>query len=250
MRGAWSAALLLAGWVQALALAWPFQTLALAGWGLHAGEPTPLLQWLALCVLVLAIVRAPSRRRAAWRTGLFALAWLCGSFWWLFVSMNTYGGMAVPLAAGAVFLLAAFLALYYAAAGALFWRWRAAAPLVQAVVFAALWTLAEVARGTLLTGFPWGAIGYAHVDSLAVLAPWVGVYGMGALAAALAAGTVAALVQRSAPAVPWERTVTVPSGRGLSHGHMASPLLPLLALWLPLLLWPTWAAGWRSVCPP
>jgi len=238
MRGAWSAALLLAGCVQALALAWPFQTLALAGWGLHAGEPTPLLQWLALCVLVLAIVRAPSRRRAAWRAGLFALAWLCGSFWWLFVSMNTYGGMAVPLAAAAVFLLAAFLALYYAAAGALFWRWRAAAPLVQAVVFAALWTLAEVARGTLLTGFPWGAIGYAHVDSLAVLAPWVGVYGMGALAAALAAGTVAALVQRSAPAVPWERTVTVPSGRGLSHGHMASPLLPLLALWLPLLLWP------------
>ena len=240
-RGVWSLALLLAGFVQALALAWPFQTLALAGLGLHAGAPLPLLQWLALGVLVLAIVRAPSWRRAAWRTWVFALAWLCGSFWWLFVSMNTYGGMAVPLAATAVGLLAAFLALYYAAAGALFWRWRHATPLVQALSFAALWTLAEVARGTLLTGFPWGAIGYAHVDSMAALAPWVGVYGMGALAAALAAlaaGVVAARLQRATAPQHGPQTGWLMSARSLSSGRLAWPLLLLLAVWLPLLAWP------------
>ena len=51
----------------------------------------------------------------------------------------------------------------------------------------ALWLLAELMRGRWFTGFPWGAGGYAHVDSwLASLAPWVGVYGVGAVAAALA----------------------------------------------------------------
>jgi apolipoprotein N-acyltransferase len=48
---------------------------------------------------------------------------------------------------------------------------------------------AELARAQWFTGFPWGASGYAHVDSaLAVLAPMVGVYGIGAAGAALAMG--------------------------------------------------------------
>jgi len=238
----WALALLLAGTAQALALAWPFATPMLAPLGIHSGEPLPGLQWLALCVLVLALQRAPGWRAAAWRGWLFSLAWLCGSFWWLFVSMNTYGGMAVPLAAAAVGLLAAFLALYYAAVGALFWRWRDATPLVQALSFAALWTLAEVARGTLLTGFPWGAIGYAHVDSMAALAPWVGVYGMGALAAALAAGVVALLQQRYWPS---ERQ----PARLAAAGRAPWLLALLLALWLPLLLWPN-AGVWLAQRAP
>jgi apolipoprotein N-acyltransferase len=43
-------------------------------------------------------------------------------------------------------------------------------------------------RGWLFTGFPWLSVGYAHVDGpLAGYAPWVGVYGVGALAALIAA---------------------------------------------------------------
>ena len=41
----------------------------------------------------------------------------------------------------------------------------------------------------LWTGFPWGAGGYAHTDGpLSVLPRWLGVYGTGAVAAALAYG--------------------------------------------------------------
>jgi apolipoprotein N-acyltransferase len=55
------------------------------------------------------------------------------------------------------------------------------------MLFGALWLLAELARGTLWTGFPWGAGGYAHVEGpLAALARHIGVYGIGAVAAALA----------------------------------------------------------------
>jgi apolipoprotein N-acyltransferase len=53
--------------------------------------------------------------------------------------------------------------------------------------------LAELARGVMFTGFPWLASGYAQVDApLAVLAPWVGVYGMGAAVSLLAALPVGA----------------------------------------------------------
>jgi apolipoprotein N-acyltransferase len=57
----------------------------------------------------------------------------------------------------------------------------------DAIGFAACWLLAELARGQFFTGFPWIASGYAHSDgALAALAPWIGVYGIGAVAALVA----------------------------------------------------------------
>ena len=180
----WWVLCVLAGLAQAASLAWPWPTLE--SLGLRTDQPVGWLQVLGLAAQVLALRRAPTARAAFGRAWLGATAWLAGTFWWLFVSMHTYGGLAAPLAALAVLALAAALALYYALAGGLWWRWRHNGVLVQALGFAALWTLAELARGVLFTGFPWGAGGYAQVDTMAALAPWVGVYGLGAMAAALA----------------------------------------------------------------
>jgi apolipoprotein N-acyltransferase len=117
----------------------------------------------------------------------FATTWLTGTFWWLFISMHVYGGLATPLAAAAVLLLAGFVALYYALAAGLYRQVAAGRPGRDAALFASLWLGAELLRNTLFTGFPWGAGGYAHVDGpLAALAPWVGVYGICAIAAWLA----------------------------------------------------------------
>lgn len=117
----------------------------------------------------------------------FGTAWLAAGTWWLYVSMHRYGGLPAPLAVLAVFALCAFLSLYLAAALALYARLVRGAPLADATLFAACWLLAELARGILLTGFPWVASGYAQIDSpLAALAPWVGVYGIGFVAALLA----------------------------------------------------------------
>ena len=139
----------------------------------------PLLAWL---------VRAPTPwRRAVWLGWAFATAWLAATFWWLFISMHTYGGLAAPLASAAVLGLAAFLGTYYAVALGLFARLAPTHRALAAIVFAALWLLAELARGTLWTGFPWGAGGYAHVQGpLSALARTVGVYGVGFVAAVLA----------------------------------------------------------------
>lgn len=193
--GVWLA--LVAGGLQAASIAWPGSGQA------HGG-----LQILSLALLAsgwVRLVRLPWGRdglswdegpslgqvlqAAAWRTFVFAVAWLAGTFWWLHVSMHQVGGLPAPLSVAAVLLLAAALGLYYVGA-AMAWvtlvrraRW-AQRPWAASLLFAALWLLAELLRGRWFTGFPWGAGGYAHVDSwLAPLAPWVGVYGMGALAA-------------------------------------------------------------------
>ena len=191
--------LIVAGALQAFSLAWPWARGQGDGWlSIVGGYGRPLwwLQILSLAVLVHALLAAGSARKAAGRAWLFATAWLVATFWWLFISMHTYGGLAAPLAVAAVLALAAFLGSYYAIISWCFKRLVHDSYGLTAIVFAALWTLAELARGWLWTGFPWGTSGYAHVEGpLAVLPRWVGVYGTGFVAAWIAAW-LALLVRR------------------------------------------------------
>ncbi len=155
------------------------------------GQPIWWLQILAMAVLVFVVQRAPGARHAAAYGLLFSTAWLSATFWWLFIAMHTYGGLHPVLTVVAIVALAAALGLYYAGAAAVYRRLCNTSPVWAALVFSAAWTMAEMARGTWLTGFGWGAMGYAHVDGpLAALAPWVGAYGIGAVAAWLAASLV------------------------------------------------------------
>jgi apolipoprotein N-acyltransferase len=169
---------LLAGAVHALSLAWP-----------TTGQALGPVQLLALGVLAHAWSQAATPGQAGRLGWCFATAHGVTATWWLYVSMHDYGGLPAVVAALAVLALQAALGLYLALALALA-RWIAgavAAPLWRVLSFGAAWLLAELARAQWFTGFPWGAAGYAHVDSaLAVLAPCVGVYGMGAVAALLA----------------------------------------------------------------
>lgn len=154
------------------------------------------LWWLQIAALavVAGLAADAGAARAAGLGWVFGVGWLVSGLWWLYISMHDFGGMPAWLAALAVFALAALLALYYAAALWLFARCRRGAPLADALLFAACWLLAELARGVFFTGFPWIASGYAHaVGPLAAWAPWIGVYGLCALAAFLAAALAASL---------------------------------------------------------
>ena len=204
-----------AGVVHGFSMAWPASVLG-SGLGV-AGVSSGFLQCASLGVLAALLLTVATQEARAWRQGallsaLFACSAMVATWGWLYVSMHRYGGLPPWLSALAVLLLAAALSLYFAAAGAvwvaLFRRWmlsahlndgrlndrRSAMPefkraLAGLLLFAALWTLAELCRGQLFTGFPWGAGGYAHLESsLAGYAPWIGVYGIGFLAACLAMG--------------------------------------------------------------
>ncbi len=203
---------LIAGCAQAASMAWPFSSQSSDDLllGLRYGQPVWWLQLLALGLLAWLLEGDRTNpnastshdstrwRRAALSGWVFGTAWLASTFAWIFIALHTYGGLPSILAVLAVFALAALLALYYAAACGLY---AALAPVNRAwaaIVFAALWLLAELARGILLTGFGWGASGYAHVDGpLAGYAPWLGMYGLCAITAWLATTAVNVLRGRS-----------------------------------------------------
>ena len=203
----------------------PGTLVALAAGVVHAASFAPVdawwLQLAALAVLAALVMQraasdaAPDKLLRAAGPGLaFGLGWFVTGLAWLYISMHRYGGMPAPVAALAVLLFAGYLAVFVASVTALAQRAAAAmlrgrrplSPLVviaTGALFAGTWGLAEIARGYLFTGFPWLAIGYAHIDGpLAALAPLVGVYGISALAALSAFGLGGAWVARgSAPAL-------------------------------------------------
>ncbi len=186
--------------------------------------------WLQFVVLGLLAWRAAgvTPGRAALLGLAFGAGWLGAGTWWLFISLHRYGGLAAPLAVLAVAALALALSAYLALALALFARLRRGVAWRDALLFAGLWLATELARGVLFTGFPWVATGYGQIDGpLAALAPWIGVYGIGCVVAALAAlpalalrsgarqAVAAALAVAALVAVaPWAgRDFTAPAGQ-------------------------------------
>ncbi|MDI9334063.1 MAG: apolipoprotein N-acyltransferase [Cytophagales bacterium] len=166
----------------------------LHGWSMAnpwSGSAVWSLQLIAMAWLVRRLSQSATPWAACQSSALFAIAWFASSLWWLSISMHEYGGLHAVVTALAVLALCCLLASFYAGVGVAF-VWlkspKNTSPLQDAALFAALWLLAELARGTVLTGLPWNAIGYAHIDSpLVGAAPWVGVYGLSALAAFIAA---------------------------------------------------------------
>ena len=181
---------LIAGCVHAFGVTWPFSFI------FDKGQSLWWLQIASLVVLVWQLDQATTKREAAWRGFLFATAMQLATWWWLFISLHTYGGLAAPLAVIAITGLAAFLGLYYAVACALFSVFAPINSAGRALVFAAVWLLAELTRVALFTGFPWGQGGYAQLDGPFVhLAKLVGVHGLTFGAALLAAGMAAWIVK-------------------------------------------------------
>src|SRR5512145_2161963 len=95
---------LLGGLAQGAAVAWPLKQWTPAG--LEVGQPSGWLQTASLAVLVFSLQFATRVGQAMWRGWVFSTAWLAGTFWWLFISLHTYGGLPVWLAVLAVGALA------------------------------------------------------------------------------------------------------------------------------------------------
>jgi apolipoprotein N-acyltransferase len=161
-----------------------------------------LVQVFTLAGLAAALLKYGHNARQGWWIGfVFAFGWFINGTGWVYVSMHQYGGMASPLAGAAAGLFAGYLAAFTGLASAaicskkLTQLWAKVRGLGFVALFAAGITLGELARGYLMTGFPWAAIGYAHADSpLATLAPLIGVYGIGFAACAVASAFAFALV--------------------------------------------------------
>lgn len=169
-----------------------------AGGGLAVAMPPahafPLL-WLCFPVLLWTLQGARSR----W--GAFAVGWafgfgffVCGLYWIAFaltVDLATWGWLLPVAAAGLPAVLALFIGLATLAWSLLPGTGRGPAGALWLVL---LWGAAEVARGTLFTGFPWNLIGYTWSGWLPVMqgVAVLGIYGLSLLTVAAALAPVAA----------------------------------------------------------
>lgn len=163
---------------------WPGWSDAGLAFGLGAVMATgqaPLGFWwftlLGLAALIHLVARARAPFWLAWLggAGYFALAlsWIVEPF---LIDAARYGWMA-PFA---VVLLAFGLALFWAAAGAVAGLMPHRAG--RAMAFAAALGGVELARGYVLTGFPWALIGHVWIDTpLAQVTMLVGPSGLTAL---------------------------------------------------------------------
>jgi len=200
-------------------LAWPVAAF-LAG-ALHAFAFAPRdlawLQLLALAALFALTTRVSAARSAASLGFAFGLGWFGVGVSWVYISMHVYGLMPAVLAGAATAAFCSYLALYPAFALAAAHRIAPDARNRLALALPATWMMSEWVRGTLLTGFPWLASGYAHTDSpLAGFAPVIGVYGV-TLSAALVAGALALLALPFAQR-GWRGYVWVASVIGIALG--------------------------------
>lgn len=147
--------------------------------------PIPII---ALALLV-RLWQGATPRMAALQGYVFGAGLFLAGVSWVYVSMHVFGGMPLLLAGLAAVLFCCVLALFPALAGYVFARLRRDRILADALLAAAAWTLAEWLRGWVLTGFPWLAFGYAQTppSPLAGYAPLLGTYGVGFIAALIAA---------------------------------------------------------------
>ncbi len=174
------------GW-PGLRAVWPGFALGL----LAAAGQAPLGAWWitlpALAVLVHLVARADRIGLAVW-TALFAGAGYFGAALnWIVEPFMVDAAKDGWMAPFAVVFLAFGMALFWAAAAALSWRLPH-----RGLGFALCLTAVELARGYVLTGFPWALIGHVWIETpVAQLAALVGPSGLTlitTLAAALLAG--------------------------------------------------------------
>jgi apolipoprotein N-acyltransferase len=160
--------------------------------------------------------RDASPRRAAQLGFAFTAGMYLAGTYWLYYSIHGIGKAPIWLTFFVMFAMVAILSSYTAFVGYALARWltprralepasrsngaaaalygAAAAPAVRyLLIIPAIWVLLEWFRGWFLSGFPWLALGYAHLDTpLAGFAPLGGVY-LVSFAVAACAGAAALL---------------------------------------------------------
>ncbi len=118
-----------------------------------------LLAWVALVPLLFAIQHQSASRSflLGWLTGLIYFG---GTVSWVTISMHHYGKLPWAISYALMIVLVSYLASFIGLfATSLRWTMQRVDSLSVAPF---LWVTLELARGHLLTGFPWVSLGYSQ----------------------------------------------------------------------------------------
>jgi apolipoprotein N-acyltransferase len=138
-----------------------------------------LLAWIALVPLHWAL-DGKTKTQAFWIGWLSGTIAFTGMMAWVVTAMNTYGKVPLVISYGLMMLLTAYLGLYVGlySAGAVWFR--ALIPRYGLFAVPCLWVTLELIRTYVLSGLPWGLLGYSQYRQIEMIqiADHMGVYGI------------------------------------------------------------------------
>jgi len=145
-----------------------------------------LMAWVALIPFLLSLYNKDSQK--AFKSGFFfGIAFFFGTLYWIYHSINHYGGIALPASVALVFLLCLYLSLYPATFAVLFGLAIRRTQLPALLIAPVFWVVLDFLRTYIFTGFPWSSIGYTQYQFLSVIqiADLTGIYGVSFLVVAV-----------------------------------------------------------------
>ncbi len=152
---------------------------ALSVSNLFEGLPWGMFAWVALLPLHLALngVTAGQAFVRGWLSGCVAFV---GTMYWVVIAVHRYGNVPLAISIAIMLLLAVYMGLYV---GLYAWgfRWLESRWTPMAWLLApCLWVSLEYGRTYLLSGIPWGLLGYSQFQWLPIIqiANMTGVYGV------------------------------------------------------------------------
>jgi apolipoprotein N-acyltransferase len=155
---------------------------ALSGLLVAASFPTFGLWYLAWIALVplLAALRDQSVKTGLRLSGIFGLAYFCGTIYWVTNSIHFYGHVPLIPAVLIMLLFSFILALFVTPFGAAVVHLRKHQPGILFLAAPAVWVTLELARTRLFSGFPWALLGHSQQTVLPVIqiADITGAYGV------------------------------------------------------------------------
>ncbi len=138
-----------------------------------------LLAWIAFIPLLWSLWDTAPKQ--AFASGfVFGLVSFFGTVYWIYHSINHYGGVSFPASISVVLLLCAYLSLYPAIFSFLFASLIKKTKLPALLVAPVLWVVLEFIRSYAFSGFPWSSIGYSQYKFLSIIqiADITGIYGV------------------------------------------------------------------------
>lgn len=160
----------------------------------------------AMALFAALLAQASDAKRAAWLGWLFGLAHFTFGNNWIATAFTHQAQMPAVLGWFAVPLLSLYLAVWpaLAALGARAFAGPAGRPALGwplALAFAGCWTVSELLRATVFTGYAWNPFAMALLGpfdrpGLAALAPWMGTYALSGFAVFCAAALAVLIHER------------------------------------------------------
>ena len=138
-----------------------------------------LFAWIAFVPLLLSLWGKTSRE-AFFSGFVFGIVYFFGTLYWIYHSINHYGGVSFLSSILIVLLLCCYLSLYPALFSIIFSSIIKTTKLPALLVAPVIWVVLEFIRSYAFSGFPWSSIGYSQYKFLSMIqiSDITGIYGI------------------------------------------------------------------------